>query len=260
MVVEIDWSTGLYGPAVKVDLTPQGASQPLDKIVALKIDNSGNGDGLFIQFPDSSDVITVQPDTVMTRSVLTNQMTFIVYLASGFVSSYVVRIHAMNVYIDPSQDILEFDVVNQEQGSFNNFHARALGDLTLSFVLDLTNTAPVTILSHPPFSGNTLIITDIVARLYACYNQTAVEAFIRLNDNQLGPGGPIVRQWDFGVGPDLALWGATVLEQSNGMQARNANGVAITFDPSHGLVLKNQVALSAGKLSLVFGCTGHDNF
>lgn len=109
VTLEIPWFAGAGTPyadgAVQVDLTVQGASNPIKKIRSMVIDNTGVDVAVFIQFPDTRDVITVLANSVLRVAVLTNSLQFVVYTEIPFTvitdPGPLTRIIVTNVYLDP---------------------------------------------------------------------------------------------------------------------------------------------------------------
>lgn len=256
LVVEIDFADyPVSGPAsggtqgVYVDLAAQGATQPLDKIATLKIDNTGNPQIIYIQFPDVVDIITVPPNSVLTVSALTNHLVFVVY-NRGIDPTQIkpkLRIHAVNVIIDPLLEQENNFVIPQGVGRQNAFTPWVIGDFNTEFVYDLTTTAAIQVPDFPLGSTTpprTMTITRIQATIFGCYNMSTVIGNVQLTEffNSV-----LVKTWDYTAGPNMKLYAPKILDQTNDAQIKIPQGSGYFFQ------IKNSVALTAGFIRFDFG-------
>lgn len=91
---------------VNVDLSmisPAGGT--LDSIRSVKVDNTFSSSPIYVVFPDTSDVVTCAPQTVVTMPVNTNAQNFTVYaenLREGFLP--LTRVYLYNIQLPPSVD------------------------------------------------------------------------------------------------------------------------------------------------------------
>jgi len=152
VAIAIDWLvvwTQLLQPGtagVHVNLsgtTPNAAT--LDKIRSIKIDNTFSVSSIYVVFPDTDDVITCPPQTVVTMPVNTNAQKAIVY-AQGLQQGYLpyTRIYFFNVAQPPSVDPAIQQVFPQYKGSPTiqrnateiltpGYGSPALGDQTVTY-------------------------------------------------------------------------------------------------------------------------------
>jgi hypothetical protein len=136
---------------ISVPISLQGGQTQgglLDYIKAVKIDNTNSTISVSVWFPDTGDIVTAPPQSVVTAPVMTNGLKCFV-IAQGLVAGFtpVTRIYLTNVLLPPSTDQQVQDVFPQWLGSPNiqlgassiatpGYGPPALGDQTFNTVLD----------------------------------------------------------------------------------------------------------------------------
>lgn len=184
-ILSFDWAVyfALYlnldpNIAVDVDLNSGGSSQGpvIDKIVSVKIDNSNSFVPILIYFPDSKDLVTCPPQTVVTLPCNTNGSNCKVIaqgLSLGNLPQTTVTFY--NYFIPPSIDPVVQIVYPQWLGSPTiqrdnlltpGYGPPALGDQSKQYDLALTNPlVKVNNLFGTPMPSGVIILTQIVVIL-----------------------------------------------------------------------------------------------
>lgn len=155
-VINITWSdysagittAGVTKTNVNVNVFCQGAGpRPIiDKITSVKIDNTGNGVPVYVSFPDTTDVITCGPNTIVWEPVITNGLVANI-IGEGFTSQNnggATRVSFTNVVIAPyvnseqTQSIaLSLVSIDEANTLVPGYSPAALGDRATNQKLDL---------------------------------------------------------------------------------------------------------------------------
>lgn len=135
----------------------------LDKIRAVKIDNTNSGVPITVYFPDTGDLIVAAPDSVVQGPVVTNGATcYIVAQNLNAGNLPVTSIFLYNFYLPPFVDTQAALVYPQWVGSPTiqrgsivtpGFGPPCLGDQTAQYMLDMNGGQNVVILGSPQASG-----------------------------------------------------------------------------------------------------------
>lgn len=113
MRIDLNWNTYWQAAGnptsigVNVDLTNQGATNPLDLIRSCYIDNTNSSCPIYVQFPDTGFVVTAPPQSAVYMPVMTAQMRCNIYatnLTAGFIPTTTVFLSNVMVppYVDPA--------------------------------------------------------------------------------------------------------------------------------------------------------------
>lgn len=169
--VKIDWN--IYwqlasNPAnvgVSVNLQAQSVqANILDRIASVKIDNTNSPNSVFVLFPDTMDLVTCPPYSLVTMPVLTNLLNaniFVEGLTAGNIPQ--TNVFFYNVVFPPSVDAQINQAIALWKASptitrgttiYNqNYGTPALGDTAGTAVMTLTAPNSVTLFGSPAASG-----------------------------------------------------------------------------------------------------------
>jgi hypothetical protein len=208
--VTIDWNVywQLSGNAnnVAVELNLQAASVQasiLDRIASVKIDNTGSPNSVYVQFPDTGDVINCPPNCSVTYPCLTNLLSPTIIalgLTPGFIPT--TRIFFYNINLPPSVDYEVNQTVELWKASptitrgstilNTNYGTPALGDqFFASSILDVGSfsTAP---LWNTPYASGFLYITAIFLNVIGV-QETTGQRNVVINIESTGVAGVLAQ-------------------------------------------------------------------
>lgn len=165
--VAIDWTIYwqlLNNPSnvgVSVNLQASSVySSILDRIASVKIDNTGSNCSIYVQFPDTGDVINCPPNCSVTFPCLTNNLIANIYakdLLTGFIPT--TKIYFYNAVLPPAVDFEVSQSValyrsspSLVRGGFANLDLGppALGDQTIFCVVALASVGETLLLPAQP--------------------------------------------------------------------------------------------------------------
>lgn len=173
---------------VQVSLDANNASGALiDKIRSVKIDNTNSTVPIYIIFPDTLDVITCPPQTVVVENVISDSLQFTIYaigLSTGFIPTTLIQL--LNYCLSPTLDPAVQTVYPQALGSPTiqrgnvitpGYGPPALGDQIDQVTVDLTTLNAVSsVLWGGPYSSGFITVTCMTAILIGIQtNQAAIQ-------------------------------------------------------------------------------------
>lgn len=238
--------------AVRFDLTGNSNfTGTLDCIKSVKIDNSNSTVPVSVWFPDSGDIITCPPQTVITLPAMTNGLKGLIIaqgLAKGFTPTTTVFLtnFFLPTSIDPQvqltfpQWIGSPDIQRNATNIFTpGYGPPALGDQAIQYQLDLTATALVPIFGTPIANGGFIYITGITV--------TFLDPFAGLTETPA-----IIMKG--AISGQLYRWSCFILGNThmpNGVIiAYNKSGLNLKLDATDTWTLQNTIALSGQSTSL----------
>lgn len=187
----------------------------LDRIASVKIDNTNSPNSVFVQFPDTNDVIVCPPFALVTMPVLTNLLNANIYiegLTAGNIPT--TNIFFYNVLYAPSIDYqvnqginlgIASPAISRVTTELNqNFAPFALGDQFAFDIINIAGNATSLIFSGIPASGGSLYITAM--QVFLSMNTGAAGANIQLQFGQNGAQGIIWAQ-SVALGPSQSFNG-----------------------------------------------------
>jgi hypothetical protein len=234
--------------AVGVSINLQAASVQasiLDRIASVKIDNTGSPNSVYVQFPDTGDVVNCPPNCSVTFPCLTNLLQANVYIL-GLEPDVIptTRIFFYNVVLAPAVDyeldqsialwlaspsITRGDTILNE-----NYGTPALGDQIVSVNANLGVIGTTQIL--PPQESGFYYITSICLTITGA---AATDGAVSKALLQFADGNTLIDQTFFAM--DTSLFDAT-----NGIiSLYQMSGLNLKFDATQALNYINNVALPA---------------
>lgn len=189
---------------VEIDLagqTPEGFK--LDKVRSIKIDNTFSTSPMYAYFPDTQDVISCPPQTVVTLPVNTNAQKVFIFaqnLTAGFLPYTIVWL--FNILLPPTVDPAIQVTYPQWQGSpviqqnFNQiltpgYNSPALGDQLQSAVADFGIASGTVPLFGSPYPNGYITITGVDLRIYKDTPGVGVDGTVSMNIASLGTAGTL---------------------------------------------------------------------
>lgn len=185
--VSINWlpmwvADGSTATRLGVTVNLQAASVQssiLDRIASVKIDNTGSDCSIYVEFPDTGDVINCPPNCSVTYPCLTNNLVANIY-AIGLLATFIPRtkLFFYNISLPPSNDFEISQAIELwraspviPRGDFANTRLGppALGDQIATAVCDLTTATNSIVIPHIA-SGRLYITSIYVAVAYLVNN------------------------------------------------------------------------------------------
>lgn len=169
--------TAAGGPeSVGVNCNLQAQSQSgaiMDRIAAVKIDNTGSVSPVYIYFPDTGDVVACPPNATVVENVFTNSLTCVVYakeLQANFIPSTNVWFYNLpqEPFLDPEANFVipsykASPVIQRGNTILNSIYGvPALGDQFYELPMSLSAGGILRNLWGTPYTDGFIYLTNLV--------------------------------------------------------------------------------------------------
>ncbi len=227
----IDWLT--YGASsskpnvgINFDLT-QNATNPLDQIRSVYIDNSSSPVPIYVVFPDTRYVVTAPPNSIAWYPAITNIFNGTIY-GTGFATGLIPKTTVMFSNIVQSYTDVEIPQamtlfkaspsISRGLNLYNsNFGAPSLGDQVQTADIDIGLATPVVLMNSPRTSGFFYIKAweyNIIRAASAAGIQVSSTRFL-----SLGVSGNIAT-FSYFLNSTTPVFGATNISRMQGMDIK----------------------------------------
>lgn len=170
------WTAALQPESVGVNCNLQAQSQSgaiMDRIAAVKIDNTGSVSPVYIYFPDTGDVVACPPNATVVENVFTNSLSCVVYakeLQANFIPSSNVWFYNLpqEPFLDPEANFVipsykASPVIQRGNTILNSsYGVPALGDQFYQGALSLSPGGLLPNLWGTPYADGFIYLTNLV--------------------------------------------------------------------------------------------------